>query len=284
MPHLIDVAELRAQLAGARPVRLLDVRWRLDLPEGRPAYLAAHLPNAVYVDLERELARPGHPEQGRLPLPQRDDLERAARRWGLDDGDVVVAYDDNASVAAARAWWLLRPRGVDIRVLDGGIRAWIAQGLPVGRGDHVAVPGTVRLGDVGPRVAEIEDAARAPYQGTLIDVRAPEHYRGSAGGADPVSGHIPGAINLPTATHIAEDGRFRDAERVRAALHERGIAPGDDVVIYCGAGVASAHSALALATAGVTASVYAGSWSQWSRDPERPVAVGPTPEGVFQGW
>lgn len=105
MTHVVDAQGLRAALAAEQPVRLLDVRWRLDQPEGRPAYLAAHLPGAVYVDLERELSRVGHPEDGRFPLPDPDALERAARGWGLNDGDLVVAYDDNDGVAASRAWW-----------------------------------------------------------------------------------------------------------------------------------------------------------------------------------
>lgn len=162
--HVVDAPGLRAALAAQRPVRLLDVRWRLDQPEGRPAYLAAHLPGAVYVDLERELSRVGHPEDGRYPLPAPAALERAARGWGLDDGDLVVAYDDNDGVAASRAWWLLRRHGVDVRVLDGGIRAWVGQGLPVESGDRVAPTGRVRLRatdapDDG--VATIDDAARA---------------------------------------------------------------------------------------------------------------------------
>ncbi len=284
MPHLIDVDGLSAALADARPVRLLDVRWRLDVPEGRPAYLAVHLPDAVYVDLERDLARRGHPEEGRLPLPHAEDIERAARRWGIDDGDLVVAYDDNDSVAAARAWWLLRNRGIDIRVLDGGIRAWVARGLPVSAGDHVAEPGGVTLTGRGPRVVGIDDAARAPVDGVLIDVRAPAHYRGTAAGADPAAGHIPGAVNLPTTTFIRDGGALHDAAEVRSILWAHGIDPDGEVVLYCGTGVASAHSALALATAGIDAAVYAGSWSQWARDRRRPVAVGPTPGDAFRGW
>lgn len=287
MTHVVDAPGLRAALAAQRPVRLLDVRWRLDQPEGRPAYLAAHLPGAVYVDLERELSRVGHPEDGRYPLPDAAALERAARGWGLDDGDLVVAYDDNDGVAASRAWWLLRRHGVDVRVLDGGIRAWVGQGLPVESGDRVASTGRVRLratdaSDDG--VATIDDAARAPLEGTLIDVRAPDHYRGSSAGADPAAGHIPGAVNIPTVSYIDRDGRLRGPEQIRAVLRVGGVDLTREIVLYCSVGIASTHSALALAQAGIDARVYPGSWSQWSRTRGRPVAVGPTPGDAFRGW
>ncbi|MBN9178432.1 MAG: sulfurtransferase [Microbacterium sp.] len=284
MPHLIDLADVRAALAGDRPVRLLDVRWRLDVPEGRPSYLAAHVPGAVYVDLERELASPGHPEEGRYPLPRDADLLEAARRWGLDDGDLVVAYDDNDSVAAARAWWLLRERGIDIRVLDGGIRAWVAGGLPVGSGDHLATRGSVTFTGAGPRIATIDDVARAPLTGVLLDVRAPGHYRGTVAGIDPAAGHIPGAINLPTTAYIDSRGGLRSPDEIRAVLRELDVDPTADIVLYCGTGIASAHSALALASAGIPPAIYPGAWTQWSRDRRRPVAVGPTPGDVFRGW
>ncbi len=148
MSPLVRVDELVSELSAGAPVRLLDVRWRLNQPEGRPDYLAAHLPGAVYVDLERELARPGRPEEGRHPLPEREDLEASARRWGVHAGDRVVAYDDNDGVAAARAWWTLRRHGVDVRVLDGGFRAWIAAGLRVEASDRAVRPGDIVLDGV----------------------------------------------------------------------------------------------------------------------------------------
>lgn len=284
MPHVVDPSAVADAIAARRPVRILDVRWRLDSPEGRPAYVAGHLPGAVYVDLEYELSRRGHPELGRYPLPTIDELERAARRWGLANGDVVIVYDDNDAVAAARAWWLLRTHGVDVRVLDGGIRAWIARGLPLEQGDHVATAGTIRLDRADPGAASIDDAARAPLHGHLVDVRAPEHYRGSASGLDPAAGHIPGAVNVPTVAHIDADGRLRTRDEIRSTLVAAGVDPERPIVLYCATGIASAHSALALAYAGIDARVYSGSWSQWSRTPGRPVAVGRTPAEVLQGW
>lgn len=274
MSPLVRVDELVAELSAGAPVRLLDVRWRLNQPEGRPDYLAAHLPGAVYVDLERELARPGRPEEGRHPLPERADLEASARRWGLRTGDRVVAYDDNDGVAAARAWWMLRRHGVDVRVLDGGFRAWIAAGLRVERSDRAVRPGDVALAASDAGTASIDDAARAPRAGVLVDVRAPQHYRGQVPGVDPVAGHVPGAVNIPTVSHIGPDGLLRSAAEIRATLAGHGIAPGVDVVVYCSSGIPSMHSALAFAVAGIEPRVFVGSWSQWARSPGRPVARG----------
>lgn len=280
MSPLVRVDELVAELSAGAPVRLLDVRWRLNQPEGRPDYLAAHLPGAVYVDLERELARPGRPEEGRHPLPERADLEASVRRWGVRAGDRVVAYDDNDGVAAARAWWTLRRHGVDVRVLDGGFRAWIAAGLRVEASDRAVRPGDVVLTASDAGTASIDDAARAPRTGVLVDARAPQHYRGQVPGVDPVAGHIPGAVNIPTVSHIAADGLLRPAAEIRATLAGHGIAPGIDVVVYCSSGIPSTHSALAFAVAGIEARVFVGSWSQWARSPGRPVARGAGDEHV----
>lgn len=282
MSPLVSVDDLAAELAAGLPVRLLDVRWRLDRTEGRPDYLSGHLPGAVYVDLERELARPGRPEQGRHPLPARADLEAAVRRWGVQPGDRLVAYDDNDGVAAARAWWLLRRHGLDVRVLDGGFRAWIASGRRLERSDRAATSGLIRLGEARGGWADIDEAAVAPRRGVLLDVRAPQHYRGQVAGLDPVAGHIPGAINLPTVTHIGPNGLLRGAEEIRAALATVGIARDTEVVVTCSSGIASAHTALAFAVADYPrVRVFAGSWSQWSRDRGRPVATGPAPAAAI---
>ena len=274
----ISVADLIG-VRDSRPVRLLDVRWRLDLPEGRPAYLSGHLPGAVYVDLEQELTRPGHPEEGRHPLPHLADLQQAARRWGVSAGDLVVAYDDNDGVAASRAWWLLRRRDVDIRVLDGGLRAWIEDGQLLEGGDVRPRPGDVVLHDDDPGTATIEETARAPRTGVLIDARAPLHYRGAAPTPDPSAGHIPGAINIPTLSHVANDGRLRTSDDVRRTLTDAGADPDAPVVVYCSSGIAAAHTTLALSAARIDARVFPGSWSRWSRTRGRPIAVGPTPWG-----
>lgn len=278
MALLITPAELADLLASEHTVRLLDVRWRLDRPEGRPEYLEGHLPGAVYVDLDHELARRGEPVDGRHPLPQTHALQAAARRWGVSAGSTVVAYDDVQSVAAARAWWLLDRSGVpDVRVLDGGLRAWIAAGLPLETGDVRTAPGDIELTDIA-GVASIEDAAGWSREGVLLDVRAPERYRGEIEPLDPVAGHVPGAVNLPTTAHV-QAGRFRDPDVLRASFAAAGITPGTRVAAYCGSGITAAHTAFAGALAGIDVTVYPGSWSQWSNTRGRLVATGPTPAG-----
>jgi len=284
MSHLISPRELQGELESGRPVRLLDVRWRLDLPEGRPEYVAGHLPGAVYVDLERELSKRGYPEDGRYPLPDVEALEASVQRWGIRTGELVVVYDDNDAVAAARAWWLLRRRGLEVRVLDGGLRAWVGHGYALERGDFAPSRGNARLTAADPGAVTMDEAARAPVEGYLIDVRAPEHYRGLAPGLDPVAGHIPGALNIPVIAHIARDGTFRSPAEIRAVLDAFGVDPSRPITLYCGAGISSAHSALAYAEAGIETRIYPGSWSQWSRSPRRPVAVGRTPADALQSW
>lgn len=275
---LISPTELADLIRAGTPPRILDVRWRLDRPEGRPDYLDGHLPGAVYVDLDHELARRGDPREGRHPLPPREELQAAARRWGIRAGDTVVAYDDVHSVAAARAWWVLTRSGLaDVRVLDGGLRGWLAARLPLETGDVLPrPPGDVVLTEITEGVADIDVVEEWPDHGLLLDVRAPERYRGDSEPLDPVGGHIPGAVNLPTTVHLTA-GRFRTADEIRAEFAAAGVRDGVAVAAYCGSGIAATHTALAGAIAGIDVVVYPGSWSQWSRSRGRLAAVGPAP-------
>jgi thiosulfate/3-mercaptopyruvate sulfurtransferase len=273
-----ELVDLRA--TGAR---VLDVRWRLDRPDGRAEHREGHIPGAVYVDLEHELSRAGRPDEGRHPLPIRESLEGSARRWGLNDGDVVVVYDDAQSVPAARAWWLLRGHGVaDVRVLDGGLKAWIAAGLPLEAGDVRPTRGTIVLREFDVPVVGIDEAAAWPDSGVLLDVRAAERYRGEVEPMDPIAGHIPGAVSLPTTVHMT-DGRFAVPDAIRANFAAVGASGATPVAAYCGSGVTAAHTALAGALAGIDVTVFPGSWSQWSNTPGRPVATGSTPAGGVLG-
>lgn len=278
MSPLVRAPELAGELARGEKPRLLDVRWRLDRPEGRIEYLEGHIPGALYVDLERELAAPGAPELGRHPLPADVDFIAAVRRWGIASGDRVVVYDDNDGVPAARAWWMLRQHGFDVRVLDGGLRSWLRHGLRLERGDvSVRASQWQPASSYAGAVASIDEAAVTPQHGVLVDVRAPQHYRGAVSGLDPSAGHIPGAVNLPTVTHIGPEGLLRPVGEITGYLAGAGIAPGVDVVVYCSSGIPSMHSALAFAVAGIHPRVFVGSWSQWSRSEGRPVAIGASP-------
>lgn len=276
---LVDADALAAELAGPRPPVLLDVRWALGDPHGRTHHREAHLPGAVYVDLDTELAgHTGDPTDGRHPLPEVSALQAAARRWGIGIGRPVVAYDATGGLAAARAWWLLRWAGLsDVRLLDGGLPAWSAAGHPVEAG---AVPppdpGDVELTGGHLPVLDADGAAAlADGGGVLLDARAGERYRGEVEPIDPRAGHIPGARSAPTSGNLRPDGRFRSGVELRARF--AGLGAPAPVGVYCGSGVTAAHQIAALAAIGEPAALYPGSWSAWSSDPARPAATGAEP-------
>jgi thiosulfate/3-mercaptopyruvate sulfurtransferase len=311
---LIGVRALAAELAPATgPARapvILDARWRLAGPPGIDSYQQGHLPGAVFADLDRDLAGPPGPPGpgGRHPLPDPAAFQAAMRAAGVSRGRPVVVYDDGDGMAAARGWWTLRYFGhADVRVLDGGYRAWTEAGLPVttdrtapAPGDFTAEPGHMAVLDAAGAQATARD-------GLLLDARSEERYRGEAEHVDPVAGHIPGAVSAPTAGNANPDGTFRDPAELAARFAALGVLPGTSppagapadtpgtspetdapadtrgagtppaapVGAYCGSGVTAAHEVLALALAGIPAALYVGSWSDWITDPSRPVATGP---------
>ena len=277
MHPLIDVTSLaRALDEDPRPV-LLDVRWRLGGPPGIDDYRRGHLPGAVFVDLDRDLSGPPGPD-GRHPLPDTAAFEAAMRRRGvMGDRDVVV-YDDGDAMAAARAWWNLRYYGHErVRVLDGGYRAWVGGGRPVtteepdlARGDFVARPG-------GMPILDAAAAASLAREGVLVDARAGERYRGEVEPVDPVAGHIPGAVSLPSLDNVDSDGGFLPPADLRERFAGLGVTGATPAGAYCGSGVSAAHVVVALTLAGIPASLYVGSWSNWVADPSRPVATGAKP-------
>lgn len=281
---LVSAAALGEALAAGRfadggPVRVLDVRWRLDRPDGLPEYRAGHIPGAQYVDLDHELAAHGEPTDGRHPLPPVEALQDAARRWGIDDGDTVVVYDDLKNLSSARAWWLLRYAGVaDVRLLDGSLRAWTDAGFEVETGDAAPpAPGSVTLTYGALPVLSLEEVSGFADAELLLDARAAERYRGDVEPIDPRAGHVPGAVSAPTTENVGPDGRFAEPEDLRARFVALGALPGVEVGVYCGSGVTAAHEAVALTLAGFTPRVFPGSWSQWSNHPELPVATGSDP-------
>ena len=277
---LIDVQELDATVGSGSPSRLvlLDVRWRLGGPPPEEMYASGHLPAAVAVHLDRDLAAPvGDGTRGRHPLPEPAALQEALRRWGINEDSRVVAYDEADGTSAARAWWLLRWAGLeDVRVLDGGIAAWTAAGLPVTTelpsprsGNVVVRPGAMPVLDAEGAAALIAGG------GVLLDGRVEARYRGEVEPVDPVAGHIPGARSAPTGDNVDASGRFLDAQQLRRRFAGFGVEPGRAVGAYCGSGVTAAQEVLALHLAGVPAALYAGSWSEWVADPSRPVETGP---------
>ncbi|MFF2045525.1 sulfurtransferase [Kitasatospora sp. NPDC058170] len=272
---LISAAALNEALGSARPPVLLDVRWQLGGPPGIEDYAAGHLPGAHFVSLDGELAAPAGPpgRGGRHPLPDTEEFGAALRRFGVSADRPVVVYDGATSLAAGRAWWLLRWAGhPDVRVLDGGFAAWQEAGLPVATevppveaGDFKPVPGQLPTVDG-------DGAAALARTGLLLDARAGERYRGETEPIDPRAGHIPGAVSAPTTENVGPDGRFRPAAEL--AERFRALGAGErELAVYCGSGVTAAHQILALAVAGLPATLYPGSWSEWSSDESRPVAV-----------
>lgn len=283
MEILIAPAALDHALRTRDDVRVLDVRWSLGGPPGRPLHEAGHIPGAVYADLDTELAGHGAPEGGRHPLPATADLERAARGWGIRAGDTVVVHDGGGNTAAARAWWLLRDAGIaDVRILDGALPAWVAAGLPLATGSTVPEPGDVALTRGALPTLDEEASAEIALTGTLLDARAGERYRGEVEPVDPRAGHIPGAVSAPTSENLDVHGAFLPADALRERFAGLGIRPGDAVGVYCGSGVTAAHEIAALAIAGIDAALYPGSWSAWSNRSELPVATGAAP-GVDGG-
>ncbi|MBU8811644.1 sulfurtransferase [Mycolicibacterium goodii] len=272
----VSTAELIQLIAAGGPVTLLDVRWTLAEPNGEQAYLDGHLPGAVYVSLEDELADHRVTGRGRHPLPSGRDLEAAARRWGVRDGVPTVVYDDWNRAGSARAWWCLTAAGITgVRILDGGFGAWVDGGGGVETGPVTPEPGDVHVthDDLYRGALPTLTAGDVQSAKALLDARAPERFRGEVEPVDPVAGHIPGAVNLPSTGLLNPDGTLRGEAEVQALLSDRGVT-GAAVGAYCGSGVTAALTVAGLAAAGVDAALFPGSWSEWVSDPDRPVARG----------
>lgn len=273
---LVQTDELVALLESDAPPVLADVRWTLAGGPAEADFLAGHVPGAQWVDLERDLSAPPGPG-GRHPLPPPEVFSAAMQRIGVRGDRPVVAYDGAASLAAARLWWLLTDAGhARVRVLDGGLAAWVAAGGPTGSGPATPVlPGTfvARSGHRATVAGESIAAQLAAGTGLrLVDVRAAERYSGASELIDPVAGHIPGAVNLPATGLQDAHGRFLRPATLASRFAEAGV--DTEAVLYCGSGITAAQSLLALESAGGSAAIYPGSWSDWIRDPSHPIATG----------
>jgi thiosulfate/3-mercaptopyruvate sulfurtransferase len=279
---LIEAAELAAALAPAdTPVVVMDCRHDLSRPEwGRQQFAAAHIPGARFAHLDHDLSGPLNAQSGRHPLPDPAALARFLGAAGVDANTHVVAYDQDKSMFAARLWWLLRWLGhARVCVLNGGLAAWTAAGLPL---QSTVPPPAPRPFIARPELVqaittdEVErdlDAGRI----LLLDARAADRFAGRNETIDPIAGHVPGARNQPFALNLGVDGRLRPAAELSALWHAAlGDTPPTQVVAMCGSGVTACHNLLALELAGLPgARLYAGSYSEWIRDPLREVATGP---------
>jgi thiosulfate/3-mercaptopyruvate sulfurtransferase len=284
---LVDARSLathlaRVNLPGA-DWRIVDCRFDLaDPAAGELAYAAGHVPGAVYAHLDRDLSAPRTDRSGRHPLPEIEAAAATFSRLGIDGRTRVVAYDASGGIYAARLWWLLRWLGHErAAVLDGGWQAWTAAGLPVSTEPASVAPRTF-VAHPQPRATVNADELDGLLEGNaclLLDARAPERYEGRTEPLDPKAGHVPGARNHPYVRNLGDDGQFLPEEELRERLlaRLRGRAP-SEVVSMCGSGVTACHTLLALEIAGLPGGrLYPGSWSEWSRDPLRPVATGPEP-------
>lgn len=282
---LISVSELKQMIGDGtdacldQQVLIFDCRFQLDKPEwGQAAFLESHLPGAQFLDLDKDLSSQVQPGvTGRHPLPQPQALASTLRDKGVNGSSIVVVYDDGPGFFAARAWWLLRWLGHDkVVVLDGGFKAWLAAGGAIAHGEADRLPpGNFQASveqDMTVTVDEVM-ASLSTNDLTLIDARAQPRFRGEVEPIDPVAGHIPGAVCLPCNENVDAQGHFLKS----AVLAERigPVGQESDRVCYCGSGVTACHNILAAAVAGLPLPrLYAGSWSEWITEPDRPIATG----------
>lgn len=279
---LIEPLELAALMRSDADVAIIDCRHDLARPQwGAEAYAEGHIPGAQFAHLDRDLSDPVTPASGRHPLPAPDRFGATLGRWGIDRETQVVAYDQASGALAARLWWLLRFLGHSrVAVLNGGLTAWRSAGLPVTR---ETAPRPARRFAAEPRlgwVAATPEVAQRVAQGlerggmVLVDARAADRFAGRNETLDPVAGHVPDARNHPFTRNLDQEGRFlAPAELARLWRETLAGSPPERLVSMCGSGVTACHNLLAMELAGLSgARLYAGSWSEWIRDPARPVA------------
>jgi len=280
IPYLISATELLSSLDDAG-IRIVDCRFELLSPEaGLTSYLEAHIPGAVYADLDRDLAGPVGQSTGRHPLPDIDSATTTFSALGIDKSTRVVVYDDASGAVAARAWWLLRWLGHErVSLLNGGFAEWMAHGLPMEPGQVDVQPrefAATPRDDLVLITDEILAAADSATDLRLIDARDPARFLGEAEPIDTVAGHIAGARNLPYSTSLDGSGLWKSPELLAEGLaNVLGDAPDAPWAVMCGSGVTACHLVIAGLLAGYREPrVYVGSWSEWIADPTRQIAKG----------
>lgn len=276
LPPIVDVTWLEARLAAGEPVVVADVRWYLDGRSGPDAFLASHIPGAVFIDMDTVLASHGAPTDGRHPMPSPETFAAGLAAAGIGPDTPVVAYDDLGGMVAGRLVWMLRIVGAPAALLDGGLASWPG---PLATGPEPAptpVGCPVRPWPADAMATEDEVVAHVAAGGVVADSRAPERYRGETEPVDPRAGHIPGAVNLPFGANLTAEGRFRPAAELAARFEAVGA--DGDAIFYCGSGVSACNNVLAVEASGRgRPRLYVGSWSAWSSNTDRPAATGDQP-------
>jgi len=276
---LIDVASLREALASTTPPRVVDTRFDLaDTAAGEASWRAGHVPGSLYLHLDRDLSGLKTGSNGRHPLPSREVFARTLGAAGITPSTQVVALDAQGGIYAARLWWMLRWMGhVPVAVLDGGMQAWVAAGGALSTEQPVTAPApNYPLRDAAAPTVGADELNRSLGRWRVLDARAGDRFRGEVEPLDARAGHIPGALNRFYKDNLDGDGRFRPAAQLRQEFGSLlGTHRADETVHQCGSGVTACHNLLAMEVAGLSGSrLYPGSWSEWSADPARPVAVG----------
>ena len=275
---LVAPADLMEMIQGDNPPSILAVQSVCPYT-GRDSQCGRWIPGAIDAEAYSDFAAKATATSGDRPLPDIVSLQRAARSWGLSQGRTVVLYDGDRSLTAARGWWVLKWAGLaDVRVLDGGLSGWLAEDLPVSRERANPPSGSIVLTPGNMPEFGADEAQFFVREGVLLDARIRPNYIGGArAGGDPKRGHIPGAVSAPAPDNVTDYGHFADSETLGEMYLGYGIDGNRPVGVYCGAGMSAAHTVLALATIGIDAAMYPGSWSQWVTDPERPVRRGAKP-------
>ncbi len=280
---LLVTTDWLAQHLNDPKLRIVDVRWYLFDKDktGYSEYLKGHVPGAVYMDIDRDLASPRGEGPGRHPLPKAEAFAQSASRAGIAPDTYVIAYDDRGAASAARLWWLLRYFGHDrVSLLDGGITKWIEEKRPL-QTEIPTNPETLFVPHPRPEMvvdADTVDRLRNDPRALVLDVRVAERYQGKIEPIDPRAGHVPGAKNAPYPGNLQPDQRFMSPEELRRRFEALGAREKNEIVSYCGSGVNACQNIFALQLAGFeNALLYEGSWSDWSSTPSRPLTTGDKP-------